>query len=132
MTAPYRKLPGTRRGFIQKSSVWAGPDHLLLVRGSRFRDEYKRFYYRDVQAMAVARAPRFHVSTRLAAIAFACWVAAAVVQFGEPNREVGRNALIKSAIHRFLQLSPERRNYFRGREWVGSRIPTYSILCRTG
>lgn len=32
---------------------------------------------------------------------------AAVVQFGEPNREVGRNALIKSAIHRFLQLSPE-------------------------
>jgi hypothetical protein len=69
MTAPYRKLPGTRRGFIQKSSVWAGPDHLLLVRGSRFRDEYKRFYYRDVQAIAVARAPRFHFSTRAAAIA---------------------------------------------------------------
>jgi branched-subunit amino acid transport protein len=82
MTAPYRKLPGTRRGFIQKSSVWAGPDHLLLVRGSRFRDEYKRFYYRDVQAIAVARAPRFHISTRAAAIAVACWVAAAVVQFG--------------------------------------------------
>jgi len=80
MTAPYRKLPGTRRGFIQKSSVWAGPDHLLLVRGSRFRDEYKRFYYRDVQAMAVARAPRFHVSTRMAAMAVACWVAFAVIQ----------------------------------------------------
>ena len=69
MTAPYRKLPGTRRGFIQKSSVWVGPDHLLLVRGSRFRDEYKRFYYRDVQAIAVARAPRFHFSTRAALVA---------------------------------------------------------------
>jgi hypothetical protein len=80
MTALYRKLPGTRRGFIQKSSVWAGPDHLLLVRGSRFRDEYKRFYYRDVQAIAVARAPRFHISTRSAAIAVACWVAFAGVQ----------------------------------------------------
>jgi hypothetical protein len=80
MTAPYRKLPGTRRGFIRKSSVWAGPDHLLLVRGTRFRDEYKRFYYRDVQAIAVARTPRFHISTRAAAIAFACWVAATVVQ----------------------------------------------------
>jgi hypothetical protein len=78
--APYRKLPGTRRGFIQKSSVWAGPDHLLLVRGTRFRDEYKRFYYRDVQAIAVARAPRFHISTRTVAIALACWAAAAVVQ----------------------------------------------------
>src|ERR1700684_1248315 len=82
MTSPYRKLPGSRRGFFQKSSVWAGPDHLLLVRGSRFRDEYKRFYYRDVQAIAVARTPRFHISTRAVAIAFACWVAAAVVQFG--------------------------------------------------
>jgi hypothetical protein len=80
MTAPYRKLPGTRRGFIQKSSIWAGVDHLLLVRGSRFRDEYKRFYYRDIQAIAVARAPRFHLSTRAAAIAFACSVAATVVE----------------------------------------------------
>jgi hypothetical protein len=70
MTPPYRKLPGTRRGFIQKSSVWAGPDHLLLVRGSRFREEYKRFYYRDVQAIAVARAPRFHISTRSGLIAY--------------------------------------------------------------
>jgi branched-subunit amino acid transport protein len=80
MTAPYRKLPGTRRGFIRKSSVWAGPDHLLLVRGTRFRDEYKRFYYRDVQAITVARAPRFHISTRAGVIAFACWVLSAVVQ----------------------------------------------------
>jgi hypothetical protein len=80
MTPTYRKLPGTRRGFFQKSSVWAGPDHLLLVRGSRFRDEYKRFYYRDVQAIAVARAPRFHISTRAVAIALVCWVAAAMVQ----------------------------------------------------
>ncbi len=69
MTPEYRKLPGKRRGFIYPSSVWAGPDHLLLVRGSRFREEYKRFYYRDVQAIAVARAPRFHISTRLALVA---------------------------------------------------------------
>jgi hypothetical protein len=80
VTAQYRKLPGSRRGFIQKSSVWAGPDHLLLVRGSRFRDEYKRFYYRDVQAIAVARAPRFHISTRAVAIAFVLWVASAAIQ----------------------------------------------------
>jgi len=80
MTGPYRKLPGRRRGFIRVSSVWAGPDHLLLVRGSRFREEYKRFYYRDVQAIVIARAPRFHISTRAVAIALACWVAATVVE----------------------------------------------------
>ena len=70
MTAEYRKLPGKRRGFFNVSSVWAGPDHLLLVRGSRFREEYKRFYYRDVQAIAGARAPRFHISTRSGFIAW--------------------------------------------------------------
>lgn len=64
----YRRLPGKRRGFFNVSSVWAGPDHLLLVRGSRFREEYKRFYYRDVQAVAVARTLRFHISTRSALI----------------------------------------------------------------
>jgi hypothetical protein len=70
MTAEYRKLPGKRRGFFNVSSVWAGPDHLLLIRGSRFREEYKRFYYRDVQAIAIARAPRFHISIRSGLIAW--------------------------------------------------------------
>jgi hypothetical protein len=60
----YRKLPGARRGLIRGASVWAGPDHLLLVRSYRFREEYKRYYYRDVQAIAIANAPRFHISTR--------------------------------------------------------------------
>jgi hypothetical protein len=60
----YRKLPGRRRGFIKGSSVWIGDDHLLLVKSTRFREEYKRFHLRDIQAVAVARAPRFHISTR--------------------------------------------------------------------
>lgn len=84
MTPQYRKLPGKRRGFLNVSSVWAGPDHLLLVRGSRFREEYKRFYYRDVQAIAVARAPRFHISPRSAAIAVASWVAFLLAQVLRP------------------------------------------------
>jgi hypothetical protein len=73
MTGPYRRLPGRLRGFIHGSSVWMGDDHLLLVNSTRFREEYKRFHLRDVQAMAVARAPRFHISTRSAAIG-AVWL----------------------------------------------------------
>lgn len=84
MTAEYRKLPGKRRGFLNVSSVWAGPDHLLLVRGSRFREEYKRFYYRDVQAIAVARAPRFHVSTRALAAVFVWSVLFAMTRLSAP------------------------------------------------
>ena len=69
----YRKLPGQRRGFIFGSSVWMGSDHLLLVKSARFREEYKRFYFRDIQAIVTAKAPRFHISTRAALIG-ACGV----------------------------------------------------------
>jgi hypothetical protein len=57
------------------SSVWMGPDHLLLVKSQRFQEEYKRFYFRDVQAIAVADAPRFHISSRAVALA-ALWLVA--------------------------------------------------------
>jgi len=72
---PYRKLPGSRRGIFSGSSVWMAPDHLLLVKSQRFQEEYKRFYFRDVQAIAVADAPRFHISSRAVAVA-ALWLVA--------------------------------------------------------
>ncbi len=65
----YRKLPGRRRGFLRGSSVWLGPDHLLLVKSMRFREEYKRYQLRDIQAIAIAHRPRFHISTRALGIA---------------------------------------------------------------
>ena len=66
----YRKLPGHRRGLVNSSSVWLGPDHLLLVKSQRFKEEYKRFYLRDIQAIAIARYGRFHLSTRALSLAF--------------------------------------------------------------
>jgi hypothetical protein len=60
----YRALPGRRRGISRGAGVWIGGDHLLSVKSYRFREEYKRFHLRDVQAIVVAKAPRFHISTR--------------------------------------------------------------------
>lgn len=65
----YQRLPGRRRGLFRGSSLWLAPDHLLLVRSWRFREEYKRFHMGDIQAIAVAAAPRFHISTRAIGIA---------------------------------------------------------------
>jgi hypothetical protein len=65
----YRKLPGHRRGVLRGASLWLGSDHLLSVKSLRFREEYKRFHLRDVQAIVVARTPRFHISTRAIGIA---------------------------------------------------------------
>ena len=77
----YRKLPGRRRGFLFGSSVWLGPDHLLLVKSARFREDYKRFYFRDIQAIVTADAPRFHLSTR-GALAAVVWLGALIFAIG--------------------------------------------------
>lgn len=77
----YRKLPGHRRGLLRGASVWIADDHLLAVRSYRVREEYKRFHLRDVQAIVVAQAPRFHISTRALLIA-AIWLWA--YSFGRP------------------------------------------------
>jgi hypothetical protein len=60
----YRKLPGHLRLLFGGASFWVAGDHFLLVRSSRFAERYKRFYFGDIQGIAVAEARRFHVSTR--------------------------------------------------------------------
>ncbi len=54
---PYTKLAGAR-GALRKSSLWQGADHLLLIKGTRFSEEYRRFYYRDIQAITLRRTAR--------------------------------------------------------------------------
>lgn len=83
----YRKLPGHRRGFIRGSSVWVGPDHLLAVNSLRFREEYKRYYFRDIQAITIAKRPRFHLSTRAAGIGY-FWLIAFAIFYRVPHGAV--------------------------------------------
>jgi hypothetical protein len=49
---PYRKLPGAS-GMFLKSKLWLGPDHVLRVRRSLFSEEYRRYYFRDIQAIVL-------------------------------------------------------------------------------
>jgi hypothetical protein len=55
---PYRKLPGKWFKFFGKQSLWQGPDHLIWVEGNLFSERYKRFFYKDIQALVVCRANR--------------------------------------------------------------------------
>jgi hypothetical protein len=76
----YRKLPGRRRGFVVSASLWAGADHLLSVRSARFQEQYKRFYFRDIQAIVITKVPRFVVPKRALAAALlviAVWILSA-------------------------------------------------------
>lgn len=47
----YRPLPGRTATFVSIYRLYEGPDHLLLVRTTWFREDYRRFFYRDIQAV---------------------------------------------------------------------------------
>ena len=49
----------SRRGVLFGASLWLQDDHLLSVRNMRFTEEYRRYYYKDILAIQVRRAPRF-------------------------------------------------------------------------
>ena len=51
----YIRLPGRRRltaGFT-RNSLWLGNDHLLHVINRGYTEDYRRFYYRDIQAILI-------------------------------------------------------------------------------
>jgi hypothetical protein len=80
----YRKLPGRRRGFIFSASLWTGADHLLSVRNTRFQEQYKRFYFRDIHAIVITRVPRFVVSTPMLVSALLLLITFLVVRLRLP------------------------------------------------
>lgn len=53
MLPEYKRLPG--RNLIslawRRGSLWMGPDHLLMIIRSGYTQEYKRFYYKDIQGI---------------------------------------------------------------------------------
>jgi hypothetical protein len=81
----YRRLPGRRRGVVLSASMWMGSDHLLLVKSAWFREEYKRFYLRDIQAIVVAPCARFHVSRPLLICALLWMLPLVSVAFWPPG-----------------------------------------------
>lgn len=51
----YFSLSGRGVGWSGYARLWRGPDHLLLVEANGFTENYKRFFFADIQALAVRR-----------------------------------------------------------------------------
>lgn len=55
-TKAYRKLPGYKKGFLLgKYTLWEGPDHVLQILSRVGVEEYKRFYFSDIQAVVTRK-----------------------------------------------------------------------------
>jgi hypothetical protein len=59
----YRRLPGRGTNLLQHFRLYQGPDHLLLVASFGFTESYKRFFYRDIQAITLEMTPMGKVWT---------------------------------------------------------------------
>lgn len=57
--SPYRKLAGTFLGAFTVKTLWQGSDHLLLVETFLARERYRRFYYKDIQAVILRQTGTF-------------------------------------------------------------------------
>jgi len=51
----YRRLPGRGTSLAHYVRLFQGPDHLLQVSSTGFSELYKRFYFRDIQAITIRK-----------------------------------------------------------------------------
>jgi hypothetical protein len=52
----YQRLPGKKKGFIMgQHSLWRGRDHLLQIYARWGTEDYKRYYFNDIQAVITRR-----------------------------------------------------------------------------
>lgn len=58
-TKEYIRLPGKKRRLLGYDTLWLGRDHLLAVNFSGFSEEYKRFYYKDIQVISTQKDARW-------------------------------------------------------------------------
>lgn len=51
----YTRLPGVTYSNFGRYTLWQGPDHLLHMYSNGMNEEYKRFYYQDIQGMVITK-----------------------------------------------------------------------------
>ncbi len=56
--------------FMSRSSLWLGDDHLLCVESAGYSETYKRFYFRDIQAVTIQQTMRYQWLNGIAAFIF--------------------------------------------------------------
>jgi len=59
----YKRLPGRGASLLEYHHLYLGPDHLLKVSSMWGQESYKRFYYRDIQAVVIRQTPLGDIAT---------------------------------------------------------------------
>lgn len=74
---PYERLTRSRFGLNGTGSLWLGGDHLLLVNTTFALERYRRWYFREIQAVVLQRkSTRLVWNSVLGVIAILLWAGA--------------------------------------------------------
>ena len=57
-----------------RPSLWLARDHLLSIRSNRFIEEYKRFYFRDIQALTIRKTRRRQLWNAVLSLLLLVWL----------------------------------------------------------
>jgi hypothetical protein len=92
-TTKYQRLRGggpRRKGLFpagfSRCRLYLGTDHILAVDNHRFSEDYKRFYFRDIQAFVIRRDNRLLVSAAIQAVVLLIFLALGLAALSEPFR----------------------------------------------
>jgi hypothetical protein len=106
----YKRLPGRGNGMLNATSLWEGDDHLLLVMSHRVSESYKRFLYRDIQAIVICQT-RTSLITNIVLGAMGLMFSIPALLVLASNSELAIAFGIVAGLFFFLTLL----NYFRGK-----------------
>ncbi|HXJ55150.1 MAG TPA: hypothetical protein VNU68_00660 [Verrucomicrobiae bacterium] len=53
LPSPYRRFPGTGRYLLNRVLLYVGPDHLLQVTATGYSENYRRFFFHDIQVISL-------------------------------------------------------------------------------
>ena len=84
----YQKLAGRGRAkneFFAWNTLWLGRDHILQVEHTGYSEEYKRFYFADIQSITLQKTPRAPRFTIFFLVMIALGLALAVTLGIGPN-----------------------------------------------
>ena len=115
---PYQRLTRERYSSqfalvaAARQSLWLGDDHLLLVTQTGFTESYKRFYFRDIQAIIVRETPRREVWNAILGVPLALCLIGLIASAIRP---ANWTAFIVWSTLAAVFLAPFLLNNFRGR-----------------
>ena len=75
----YIRLPGNYFSFKTRAKLFLGKDHILSLQSTGYTESYKRFYFKDIQAIVAQKTGDGMLWSIVHAIFTAAWILLALI-----------------------------------------------------